>query len=288
MTSTCSSAVPGSGARALQDFSAEATRRLRDEGRSGFFALQGAFEHLVFGTDLLEATVLAELGRVVHDTRHESARWEPNHILIAGDLSWQLRIGTYAHGSDFVYTLPFDLMVAVVGPRGLRVARPRLPAGLVNEVFDPAVQLPTLRYDTVPGGEVFAVDGSRELLDIHVEQPVVVVKFNTAVRDALQWAFDRDSGRAVQAIAADPLDSELVSTLRALGSMQRGACVEPVRELTRHPRHFVRWAAIQCLARLAPDLALGALHDATDDPHPHVAQAAIQGLSRLTREGVAA
>jgi hypothetical protein len=288
MTPSRSTAALGRGDAALHEFSVEASRRLRADGRCGFFALQDAFKHLVFGTDFLHSTALAELGRIAENTRHESARWEPDHILIAGDLAWQLRIGLYARASDFVYTLPFDLMVAVIDPRGLRVARPSLPEGMVNEVFDPAIRLPTLRYETVPGGEVFVVDGSRELLDIQVERPVLVVKLNTSVRDALQWAFDRQTGSAVQAIAADPLDSELVSTLRALASMQRGASVEPVRALTCHRRHFVRWAAIQCLARLAPELAVDALRAAAVDSHPHIAQAAAHALSRLGQKAMAA
>ncbi|WP_187359572.1 HEAT repeat domain-containing protein [Xanthomonas oryzae] len=118
--------------------------------------------------------------------------------------------------------------------------------------------------------EAATIDSRHDLFDVMVEAKVLVVKFVSTAHHPLQWAFHRDTGQALQAIAADPVDSELVSMSRTLGAMMNRAAVPALSHLCDHQQYFVRWAAMQALGYVAPELLVPRLKVAEEDPHPEV------------------
>ena len=65
------------------------------------------------------------------------------------------------------------------------------------------------------------------------------------------------------------------------GKFAHQSSLEPLKLLTGHPHHAVRWAAIQNLGRLSRAEALAALEAASHDPHPHIQRAARKTLGQV-------
>lgn len=267
--------------RLLAEFCNIADARMSADYHDGFFSLEELFGELIFETDLLADVAKTELAAIAADPNYSSATWEPHNIVIASGLYWQLRVGFYTRSADFIYSLPFHMMVAVSGMKSLIVNQYVLPGGVDKAIFDPHLQLAEpVRHVHVPGA-VTVIDSRRDVVDAIIDGPVLAIKFSSTIHEPLQWAFSRETRQASQAIAADPVDSDLVTMAQALGAMERAAATPALIDLARHPRHFVRWAALQALARVAPECALIQLREAVNDVHPHVRAAASRALTQL-------
>jgi HEAT repeat protein len=84
----------------------------------------------------------------------------------------------------------------------------------------------------------------------------------------------------VAAISARELDSELVSLAKLLGALGDPSATDALIALTSHPRHFVRWAALQALGLIDGEKAGRRLRDFTDDRHPEIAAMASKLVER--------
>lgn len=265
----------------LVEFTKTVNHRIADDPATGFFSLADDLRALVFDTDVLTHVATNHLRAISANPAHESVMWEPHYLVLAYGPGWQLRVGLYQHSSEFIYSMPQHMIVAIVGNETLVADHYALPSSIDNEVFDPKLKLGEPVRKRHMHGDVVMIDGRHDVFDVVIEKPVLVVKLSTTVHQALQWAFDRMSRRAIQAIAADPVDSELVSMARALGAMARPTGTPALVDLTHHPRHFVRWAALQALGRTSPELLIPRLESALQDTHVHVRQAAQSALKRL-------
>jgi len=269
---------------ALTDFAKKADALMSSDPCEGFFSLKDHFKHLLFETDLLKTVSLRELQNIAADPSHQSAAWEPNYIVLAGGPLWQLRVGLYTRSSNYVYTLPQHLMVAVVGSLPLQANVYRLPEEFTPSIFNSAIRLSQARRQQILPGQIAVIDGRKDVFDVLIEAPVLTAKLSSSIRQPLQWAFDRDTMLPVQAIAANPIDSELVSMAKVLGALKCATSSYVLAELARHESHFVRWAAMQALGQVAPDTLLPILRLATDDPHPHISRVAGAALRSLVKE----
>lgn len=239
----------------------------------GFHGLEAPLRELATSRALAPILNL-ELRRIAADRDYACATWEPSGMLLCRNREWQLRIGTYDRTPDYIYSLPFDLIVAVVGPVDLDVERYRLSDLGVSHVQPMGISrlLP---------GTTLSLSASEDAVAIACEQSVVVLKLTSALRDPLQRAYCRKTHRLVQAIASDPTHSDLVSMARALGAMRNPSTSVSLERLADHDAHFVRWAAMQALARIDPERALKRLAAATLDPHPEVRNGAQRAVAML-------
>ncbi|MFC7519825.1 HEAT repeat domain-containing protein [Xanthomonas populi] len=71
--------------------------------------------------------------------------------------------------------------------------------------------------------------------------------------------------------------------VQALGAMKNRAGVPALLDLCDHSQHFVRWAAMQALGYVAPELLMPRLQLAAGDPHLHVREAAKKVLNRISQ-----
>jgi len=161
-----------------------------------------------------------------------------------------------------------------------------MPGSLQIDTFNPNVQLDEGDERIYVPGNIAVIDGRRELFDTDIDAPVLTVKFSSFLHQPLQWAFDRKTRKAAQAIAADATDSELVSMAQTLGAMGNPIAAPSLIALCNHPRHFVRRAAMQALGRVDPAQLLPHLHNSAENaPHPHMQAAAKRALSRISKQG---
>ncbi|MDI9071131.1 HEAT repeat domain-containing protein [Xanthomonas oryzae] len=177
------------------------------------------------------------------------------------------------------------MVVVVAGQQALAADHYTLPQGIDIGRFDSALRLESAVRRVHAPGDLITIDSRHDLFDVMVEAKVLVVKFVSTAHHPLQWAFHRDTGQALQAIAADPVDSELVSMSRTLGAMMNRAAVPALSHLCDHQQYFVRWAAMQALGYVAPELLVPRLKVAEEDPHPHIRAAAHKALNRILPQG---
>ena len=223
--------------------------------------------------------MLDSLVRIKADETYHSSQWGEHSMVLAADRHWQLRVGLYTRSSEHIYSFPFHLMGAVVGKRSLEADLYRLPPEHDGDVFAPSAPAVFAGHRTYGPGEVFTVDSRREAFDVRIAEPVVALKFITTPFMRLQWTFDRQTLKATQAIASNPLDSELVTICLTLKAMKRTGSDALLDRLSRHPAHFVRWAAIQGLGAVNAEKAVERLKQSLTDEHPHIRRAAAKHLA---------
>lgn len=234
-------------------------------------------------SDALAQSMVFHLQRIREDPGFISPLWGEQSILMLSDKHWQLRLGLYTRASDHIYSFPFHFACAVVPSQteSLRVRLYDLPTAYCSDVFQPGVEAVGPTDRELSGGEVLILDSRRQALDVDVRQPVAALKFIMKPFMTLQWMFDRSTRKATQAIASNPLESELVTICLTLKAMKLRASTPTLQRLARHSSHFVRWSAIQALGTVEPDAAIDALRTAIGDPHPHIRAAADKQLAAL-------
>ncbi|QAU25095.1 HEAT repeat domain-containing protein [Dyella sp. M7H15-1] len=268
---------------ALKSFSTIADEKIEPKDPQSLFLLESALRDLAFGSDMRQQLAAHELRAIASDPSYQSFAWDPFYIQLAGNQHWQLRVGLYRHSSEYIYTIPMHLLVAVIGPGDLQAVHYRMPPNIINHTFDPNARLQAGTRRSYKPGDIAIVDGRYDIFDVRIDRPIVALKLTSGIHQSLQWAFHRESLLATQAIAADPIDSELVSMAQALGAMRHHSSTATLTELANHPKHFVRWAAIQALGQINPEVAIEKLKEATSDKHSHIRRAAIAGLQKLTK-----
>jgi hypothetical protein len=182
----------------------------------------------------------------------------------------------------YIHSLAYHGMCSVVGHSNLSFNTYELPAGFRNQVFDPSLKLQPASSGSLKPGEVLCMRSGKYAYDFLAERPTPIVKFMTTAIDPLEWLFTRTGLQAWQANDADLSYTQLRVAADVVGKFAHQSSLEPLKRLTHHPHHAVRWAAIQNLARLSRSEAIARLrHAAIDDPHPHIQRAAKKSLDKL-------
>lgn len=265
----------------LNRFRNIADEYIQSDYEKGFFALVEHLDLLVNQTSMLSKVCADALSNILADRNYEQRSWEPHSILLSYGARWELRLGIYERTSDFIYTLPHHCLVAVVGQTPLKYDIYAPLAVEDRTLFYTGYQLTKRGIGTVQPGEILQCHSAGDLIDLQIEVPVWTVKLVSAPHEPIQWAFDRKTLQSCQGIAANMADSELILLTRALAAMERPEAANGLEDLAGHPSHFVRWAAIQSLAKCAPEIAYNKLIKAIEDSHPHVQAAARRTLHRL-------
>lgn len=268
---------------AIENFIEVADAAMEGDYHSAFFGLDQAFRQLVFESGEIAEAANRELKKIADDPSYLSMNdWDPHNLILANRKHWQLRIGLYTRSSELLYSLPYHMMVAVIGSTELVVDHYVLPGAVEKSVFEPSTKVDLIERRIHRPGDMFEVDSRKDIVDARIDVPVAAVKLNSSIHASQQWAFSRATGIAIQGIASNPLESDLVSIARALGAMGRECSVESVLALSSHSSHFVRWAAVQSLAKLAPEEAVAKLKKfAAEDSHPHLKKSAMQALRKI-------
>ena len=98
------------------------------------------------------------------------------------------------------------------------------------------------------------------------------------------WEYDGSTLLPVRAIAASSSLSRLDFAARMLSEFGDPSSIPVLRGLLNHPEHFIRWAAIQAIARIDETEGLKVLDAAQNDQHPHVRRAALRELKQISHD----
>lgn len=261
---------------ALKAFQANVSSRL-SEGRSVLDCLD------LLGTlarsGEISAWMCQELRELDANPSSEAIAWASGERIVLAEPRWSLHLKRYERGSPNVFSLPYLGAFTVITGR-LDITFFELGDSFDHAVFDRTQELSPGVHRPLRTGESLAVDGRRHAIRVEVPEPTLALRlFSEPIHD-LQWQFDPVSRLSVAAISARELDSELVSLAKLLGALGDPAATDALFELTFHPRHFVRWTALQALGLVDVEKASRRLRDFIDDRHPEVAAIASRMVAR--------
>jgi hypothetical protein len=245
-----------------------------------FWECEGLFAELV-AEPFLPQVLNAELAQV-SDHPRQVTNWIGSELVLHRGAGFSLSVSILDVPRRYIHSLPYHAMYAAVGGTGLRCNLYGLPSSYRNEIFDPSLKLIAAGSRTAGPRELLCLPGGRHAYDFAIEQPTPVLKFLTAAVYPLEWLFTRSGLQAWQANDADLSFTQLRVAADVVGAFAHQTSVEPLRKLTQHKHHAVRWTAIQNLARLSRSEAIASLREAVNDEHPHVQRAAQKTLAKLT------
>jgi hypothetical protein len=260
-------------------FVEEVQRTFLPRNSETFWNCEAAFRKLL-ASDFLIEVLNGELRRVASNAQGPSTWIASELVLHRGD-GFGLSISVFDAAQRYIHSIPYHAMYASVGREGLACNVYQLPAGYRNEVFDPGLTLTSVGVDSTPPGDVMLLRSGTSAYAFLSDKPTPVVKFMTTAIHALEWLFTKNGLQAWQANDADLSFTQLRVAADVAGRFAHQSSLSPLKQLTHHAHHAVRWSAIQNLARLSRSEAIARLREAVNDPHPHVQRAAQKTLQKL-------
>jgi len=263
----------------IQDFIETVDREFARERMESFWDLELPFRDFV-RSGALALALDAELERTVANPSY-MGQWRANQLVVHRGRGFALSVWLFESTRQYVHSMPFYGMYAPLGTQSLNFTRYELPADYRNDVFDPGKQIHSPSRGEVAPGEVLKLYSDRYVYDFQIDQPIVVAKLTCAAFQSMEWLFNKQTGYAWQANDSEINATQLRVAAYILGKLADPTSVEPLKQLTAHPNHAVRWAAVQALGRINRSAAVEKLQQALDDPHPHLRRAAAKTLSQL-------
>jgi hypothetical protein len=221
-----------------------------------------------------------ELSEIASDPAYDG-HWPLNRVVLHRGKGITLAIRLLNERTPYIRSVPFLGMFVPLGAQALRYDLYALPTGYNNQVFDPNLQLTKQGVGETLPGNVLMVHPEGLIPDFRFAGSQLVLQLNTTPTHYLQWLFNRESLLAWQANDSSMNSSHLRVAAYVLGKFAHQTSLEPLKDLSTHPHHSVRWTAIQGLGRISRSAALEKLQSAVDDPHPHVRRAATKTLQQL-------
>lgn len=243
-----------------------------------FWACEATFRACL-DRQVIIAWINTELKRLVSD-EHYLGDWLTGEVVLHRGPHCELSITVLSTQSRYLHALPYFGFYAALNDEVL-YDRYQLPTGHRNDVFDPSLRLVAESTKRAAPSEVIRLESDRYAYDIKVNAPTPILRLVTRPVRALEWLFSRTTLQAWQANDADLAYTQLRVAANVLGKIAHQSSIEPLRRLSGHPHHAVRWAAIQNLGRLNRSEALIKIREAAADEHPHVRRAAQKTLDRL-------
>lgn len=213
---------------------------------------------------------------------HHAGDWRANEVTFHRGNGWSVSVTLFDTTRQYIHALPFLGIYAPLGVE-LTAEKYKLPDNYRNDVFDPSVRLEAAGRISVPGGQLLRLETDRYAYDFQVPKLQAVLRFSSGVVRPLEWLFSKSGFQAWQANDADLTFTQLRVAAYVLGKIAHQSSTEPLKLLSTHSHHAVRWAAIQNLGRLNRSEALVKIREAVSDPHPHVRRAAQKTLDQLDR-----
>lgn len=265
----------------LTDFIEEVESRYKPAQPETFWSCEPAVARLL-AEGAVARWINDELRTLAADPQY-LGNWTATEAVLHRSSKWKLSVAVFDTPRRFVHALPF---LAIYAPldSDLTGDRYKLPEGFRNDVFDPGARIEPAGSVKVGRGETLRLETDRFAYDFQLPRPMPVLRFVSASLRPLEWLFSKSTLQAWQANDADLSSTQLRVAAYVLGKIAHHSSIEPLRELSTHPHHAVRWAAIQNLGRMSRSQALAKIREAVNDPHPHVRRAAQKTLDQLDRK----
>ncbi|MEM7308567.1 MAG: HEAT repeat domain-containing protein [Planctomycetota bacterium] len=272
----------------LERFWGALDRLVSPADAESFWLVEEAFGELV-RSDFLRSLVTAELTAMNRDGRHipHGGLTELDLAVFQGDkASLALRIvEPSTETPERLYSrcehtlmcpLPLD------GASDFRFESFLQPDPFPAELLDTSRRLVPRGVRSVPPGAIERIRLGYDLFRaLPTEVPTVLLFLVSRTSSPIQWEYDLETLLPVRAISSSAAASRLQFTARMLSELGDASSLEALSPLLTHPAHYVRWSAVQAIARLDRGAGLRALAQLCDDDHPHVRNAAESALNRL-------
>jgi hypothetical protein len=262
----------------VADFLREVRRQYRPDAPDSFWTCEAAFRTML-SSPFLSQVLNAELRNLAAGKTQTS--WVGNELVLHRGGGFALSVSLLEVPQRYVHSLPYHAMYAPVSGEGLHCRTYRFPPNYRNAVFDPSLSLTPAGESFVPSGSALLLDCDRFAYDLSADTSTPVLKFMTSAIQPLEWLFSRNGLQAWQANDSDLTFTQLRVAADVLGRFAHQSSLAPLKSLTNHAHHAVRWGAIQNLARLSRSEAMVRLKEAVNDPHPHVQRAAQKTLQKM-------
>lgn len=266
----------------LFDFIEYASRTIAYKDDSSFWRASEKFEGAL-PEFAIECTALVnrELSAIINDSAHHSPLWDTGQLIFTLNPNFALSLTMMSADPKHIFNTVANSCYGVVGRNAINIRRYRLPSRIDRRVFEKSVTL--VEYDDFPlaPGDVLRLNSGTDAVDWSLSDPVLMLRFTSAATETLQWGFDRQLKTAWSATAVDPESTQLVCLASYLSHEESASSLEPLDELSRHPQHHVRWAAIKAIANISREAGIKRLRSAKIDEHPHIRNAAILALAAI-------
>lgn len=262
----------------LSSFIPEVEARYDQRIPQTLWSCEAAFKKIL-SSDWLTDTLNQELGSLTQDAQYFGS-WQSNELLLHKGPGYALMLSVFQTSRRYIHVQPYYGMFAPL-KGSLAYDLYQLPRQYRNEVFDPSTTLSLAGSGRTLPGQILKLQTDSYAYDFRGDKPALGLKFITAPMRALEWLFSRDSLRAWHANDSDIHFTQLRVAAYLLGRFAQQSSLDPLKKITEHPQHAVRWAAIQALGRISRTEALAALKQAARDPHPHIQKAAAKTLEKL-------
>jgi hypothetical protein len=276
------------GLSALQAFCHAATQKSADLSAIGLAALQPDIALLAASGDikrLLERT----LQTVPDETAFPERLLSDGQMLLVDDALFSLSLELLqpaAKAAATVSDFAFDVLLQVLGPAPLPLALHLVPPARVADLFDANLGLTRQSMQWWPAGSSILLESGRHVAEFGIVTDTLVLRLVRKQLASVVWVYEAASLQAMFSVAADLQASRMRTAITLLQqlSARLGADADTLanlQQLSNHPLHYVRWAAIQTLFALDRPLGTQALEVALHDAHPHVRNAAQRSWQRL-------
>jgi|GEM_PF-3716401 len=240
----------------------------------------GLFEKIVAGK--LYVSALNKMLADQLDTEADNQIFTSGRFLVLEQSgSVELVLVRYPESTPHIYSSPNRFLQAEVSGVSCTCDVYAGPNDIGGSLFDSSIELAPLSSMLVASGQVISKDLD-ELVDFHgfSRVPALFLRVAQAPERDFEWAFDRATLRAKSYSTIRLAESNLCSLFDLLGAHGNADIVDLVAEFALHSLHFVRWKAVQTVARLDRPRGLALAHLALSDEHPHVRSAAKAALEK--------
>lgn len=265
----------------LADFSRDVESRFKASDPATFWLCEQPVQRLL-AEGVLARWANEQLKGVIADPNH-LGDWSSTEVVLHRGTGWTISISAFDSTRRFIHALPFSAIYAPLDSE-LTGDRYRLPESYRNDVFDPSVRLEQAGKVQARRHEPLRLETDTYAYDFQISKPTPVLRFASATQRPLEWLFSKSTLQAWQANDADLSSTQLRVASYVLGKIAHQSSVAPLRSLSSHPHHAVRWAAIQNLGRLSRSEAMVKIREAVNDAHPHVRRAAQKTLDQLDKK----
>lgn len=228
--------------------------------------------------------LLKETLKIKEDPNGTHIGWDINQILLYVNENFSLGISILRSSPQYLLNSVSDGAYLVIGREPFRYTYHKLNGDSNREVFDTALLPVSSEEKILLPGEFMRVHAGVDLIDWHIESPVLLFRLIGCPREFIQWTFSKEPIRPCFIASVDPATTQL-SALCALFSAQKYTdSTSAMTRLLQHRNHQVRWEAAQSLWKINTKLGYQALLFLLKDAHPHVRNAATKTMKKLTHK----
>jgi hypothetical protein len=236
--------------------------------------------------EALNRTLGHMLDQKGYSPRDLAVQWRSDGVKLATQISLEERktftlVASLQHDvSRNAFTAPGGVHMALLSEKPIGYTLYTLPAHYRNDVFEELQLEHAGRHRLLPLGSVF-LDASKHVAVFDEGEEAVLIKLQSPSHFPYEWAFDLDTLRAWQITSTVLQDTQLVHVAETLASLGNEGGAQSLEILLAHPRHHVRWGALQAIGHLDGDRMKAHLVRAREDEHPHLRAAARAEARRL-------